>query len=165
MMCRSFGELRAVHATLSFYKGLYFSHLMLLYGLVFLFMQVFIIPGCFFVTILLGSLIPIAPALAIVTVLTTIGCVVNYEVAKYILADLLLWMFPKRVRQFQDAVLEHQGNLFSYLLFLRSVPLLPSWLVNVGSPLAKVPLPTFVVATMLGFQPQVRFIVLDEGIL
>lgn len=147
--------MQAVHSTLEAYRGLYFSQLMLLYGLVFLFMQVFIVPGCFFVTILLGSLIPIVPAVAMVTILTTVGCVVNYEVSKYLLADVLLWMFPKRVGQFQEAVLGHQSNLFNYLLFLRSVPLLPSWLVNVGSPLAKVPLCTFIASTVLGFQPQV----------
>lgn len=155
--------MQAVHTTLDAYRGLYFSQLMLLYGLVFLFMQVFIVPGCFFVTILLGSLIPIAPAVAMVTFLTLIGCIVNFEVSKYLLADVLLWMFPKRVRQFQDAVAEHQSNLFSYLMFLRSVPLLPSWLVNVGSPLAKVPFSTFVASTILGFQPQVCFLCLDES--
>lgn len=158
LLCRSFDDMRAVHSTLEAYKGLHFSQLMVLYGLVFLFMQVFIIPGCFFVTVLLGSLIPVVPAVTLVTVLTTIGCVINYEVAQYLLADVLLWMFPRKVRQFQDAVAEHQSNLFNYLLFLRSVPILPSWLINVGSPLANVPLRTFVAATMLGFQPTVRIL-------
>lgn len=153
--CRSFQELQAVHQTLGVYRGLYFGRLMLLYALVYLFMQVFVVPGCFFVTILLGSLIPIAPAVALVTVLTTAGCVANYEVSKYLLSDVLLWMFPKRVRGFQEAIAQHQDHLFNYLIFLRSVPLLPSWLVNVGSPLAKVPLSTFVLSTIIGFQPQV----------
>jgi uncharacterized membrane protein YdjX (TVP38/TMEM64 family) len=155
-MCRSFTDLQAVNSTLDAYKGLYFSQLMLLYALVFLSMQIFIVPGCAFVIILLGALIPAVPAVAMVTALTVIGCVVNYEVSKYLLADVVLWLLPKQVRQFQDAIAEHQSSLFNYLLFMRTVPLFPSWVVNVASPLANVPLPTFIAATTFGFQPQVR---------
>ena len=44
-------------------------------------------------------------------------------------------------------------DAFSYLLFLRLVPLFPFWLVNIASALAHLRLKTFVSATFLGIIP------------
>ena len=44
-------------------------------------------------------------------------------------------------------------NAFSYLLFLRFVPVFPFWLVNLAPGLLGVPFRTYVLATMLGIVP------------
>lgn len=46
-----------------------------------------------------------------------------------------------------------EENAFSYLLFLRLVPLFPFWLVNVAPAVFAVPLRTYVAATALGIIP------------
>jgi uncharacterized membrane protein YdjX (TVP38/TMEM64 family) len=45
------------------------------------------------------------------------------------------------------------ANAFNYLLVLRLVPLFPFWLVNIVPALARVPLPTFLLATFIGIIP------------
>jgi uncharacterized membrane protein YdjX (TVP38/TMEM64 family) len=44
-------------------------------------------------------------------------------------------------------------NAFSYLLFLRFVPVFPFWLVNLASALARISIKTFVLATFIGVIP------------
>jgi membrane protein YqaA with SNARE-associated domain len=153
--CRSFHELQSVHATLLLYKGHYYSQLVQLYVQVYLFMQIFTVPGCFFIIILLGSIMPLWPALLLNTALTTAGCSINFWASKYLLRDLVLRIFPDKVRQFQKMVLHQESHIFFYLLFLRSVPALPSWFINFASPLAQVPFLAFAASTALGFLPQV----------
>lgn len=46
-----------------------------------------------------------------------------------------------------------RANAFNYLLVLRLVPLFPFWLVNLIPALARVSLPTYLVATFLGIVP------------
>jgi uncharacterized membrane protein YdjX (TVP38/TMEM64 family) len=46
-----------------------------------------------------------------------------------------------------------RSDAFNYLLFLRLVPLFPFWLVNLVPAIVGVPLPTFVVATLIGIVP------------
>lgn len=46
-----------------------------------------------------------------------------------------------------------QRDAFSYLLFLRLVPVFPFWLVNIAPAVFKVPLRTFAVTTLLGIIP------------
>jgi len=57
---------------------------------------------------------------------------------------------------FQKAVSDQGSqNLFNYMLFLRVVAILPSWMINLASPLANVPVGTFISSAVIGFQPQV----------
>lgn len=46
-----------------------------------------------------------------------------------------------------------QENAFSYLLFLRLVPIFPFWLVNIVPALLGISKQTFVIATFLGIIP------------
>lgn len=155
-MCRSFDDLHKLQKTLEAYRAEHFPQLLRAFCFLYLFMQCFTVPGCFFLTVLLGSLLPHAPATVVATVLITCGCVLNFQLSRYIISDVMLHFIPDRIRRFQQAV-ANQGphNLFSYMLFLRVIAVLPSWMVNLASPLAKVPLSTFVTTTVVGFQPQV----------
>jgi uncharacterized membrane protein YdjX (TVP38/TMEM64 family) len=46
-----------------------------------------------------------------------------------------------------------QDDAFGYLLFLRLLPLVPFWFVNIAAAVLQVPLRTFVIATALGIVP------------
>ena len=48
---------------------------------------------------------------------------------------------------------DHSHNVFSYLLFLRITPLLPSIIINISSPILGIPLSTFMLATFFGLIP------------
>jgi uncharacterized membrane protein YdjX (TVP38/TMEM64 family) len=47
---------------------------------------------------------------------------------------------------------KNRSDLFYYMIFLRIVPVVPQWLVNIASPLINVPLYTFMPAIFLGTQ-------------
>ena len=156
LLCRSFDELRMMQLTLQAYRADHFPQLILAFCVLYLFMQCFTIPGCFFLTVLLGSLLSHVPATIVATALITVGCLVNYQLSKYILTDLLLYAIPNQVLRFQQAVSDQGSqNLFNYMLFLRVVAILPSWMINLASPLANVPVGTFISSAVIGFQPQV----------
>lgn len=145
-----------MQATLEAYRAQSFPQLMRAFCILYLFMQCFTVPGCFFLTVMLGALLPSVAATVVATTLITVGCMLNYQLSRYILADVMLHFLPNHVLRFQQAVTD-QGprNLFNYMLFLRVVAIVPSWIVNLASPLAKVPFATFVTTTVIGFQPQV----------
>lgn len=156
--CRSFQDLHKLRNTMEAYRADYFPQLMTAFCLVYLFMQCFTIPGCSLLTVLLGSLLPHLQATIAATVFILLGCMLNYQLSRYILADIMLYVMPDRVRRFQQAVAD-QGpqNLFNFMVFLRVIAVLPSWIINLASPLAKVPFGVFVTSAGIGFQPQVLF--------
>lgn len=143
-------------ATLALYRERHFAQVMLLYTALYFTMQTFVIPGCFFLALLIGTFLPFVPALLFITVLTTAGCVANFLLSRHVLAALLWRVAATHVATFRAAVARHEGGLFFYLLLLRIVPAFPSWAVNIACPLAGVSLRTFALTTALGFQPQVR---------
>lgn len=130
------------------------------YSALFLTMQCCFIPGSFFLAILCGSLLSLPRATALITSLTAVGCSVNYWASHLVFARALSQLCPHPVRRFRQLVAANQEALASCLLFLRVAPMMPSWLINCASPLARVPFSTFLGTTILGFQPQVRLFLL-----
>ena len=80
----------------------------------------------------------------------TIGATVVYLVAKTTLRDILVAKAGPRLKRFAEGFRE---DAFSYLLFLRLVPVFPFWLVNLAPGLLGVPFATYVLTTALGIIP------------
>lgn len=80
----------------------------------------------------------------------TLGATVIFLAAKTSLEKVLTRNSGPLLTKVRNGFAE---NAFSYLLFLRFVPLFPFWLVNLASALARIPLKTFVSATFLGIIP------------
>lgn len=80
----------------------------------------------------------------------TIGATVIYLVAKSTLRDFLTARAGPRLTRFAEGFRE---DAFSYLLFLRLVPIFPFWLVNLAPGLLGVSFPTYVLTTSLGILP------------
>jgi uncharacterized membrane protein YdjX (TVP38/TMEM64 family) len=83
-------------------------------------------------------------------VAATIGATLAFIVARYLLHDTVQRRFGPRLEGI-NRELEQCG--FNYLLFLRLVPLFPFFLINLAGGLTRLPLRTFVLATMLGIIP------------
>jgi uncharacterized membrane protein YdjX (TVP38/TMEM64 family) len=108
------------------------------------------VPGAVFLTlagaILFGWLIG-----GIATLIgATVGATLLFLLARYALADLVRRRLGNRLTRLADGF---RADAFSYLLFLRLVPVFPFWLVNLAPALAGVRLGTFVAATALGIIP------------
>lgn len=80
----------------------------------------------------------------------TMGATLLYFVVKAALGD---WLSQKTSGWISRMSKGFQDNAFSYLLFLRIVPLFPFWVINIVPPLLGVSATTFIMATFFGMIP------------
>jgi uncharacterized membrane protein YdjX (TVP38/TMEM64 family) len=90
----------------------------------------------------LGTLIVLVPA--------TLGALLAFLAARYLLRDWVERKFGDRLKTIQQGFAK---NSFSYLLTLRLIPLFPFFLVNLVSGLTRISLGTYLTATALGIIP------------
>ncbi len=110
----------------------------------------FSIPGAIFLTLAMGFLFGRWIGGLAVIVAATIGATLVFIAVRYLFADTVKRMIGKRGEKLSAGF---RDDAFSYLLFLRVVPLFPFWLVNVVPGLAQVPARTFILATLIGITP------------
>ncbi len=108
------------------------------------------IPGAWFLTLVAGFLFGPALGTGIVVISASMGALIIFLAVKYAFRD---WFTEKTSRWLKAMEHGFQVNAFSYLLFLRFVPLFPFWLVNIIPALLGVQTQTFFVATLLGIIP------------
>ncbi|RVU20315.1 TVP38/TMEM64 family protein [Methylobacterium oryzihabitans] len=89
-----------------------------------------------------GALVAIASA--------TTGAVIVFGIGRTAAGELLLKHAGPRLRRFADGFRE---DAFSYVLFLRLLPIFPFWMTNLGPAVFGVRLRTFALATVLGISP------------
>jgi uncharacterized membrane protein YdjX (TVP38/TMEM64 family) len=80
----------------------------------------------------------------------TIGATILFLIARSTLGELLAARAGPLLTRFRQGF---QQDAFSYLLFLRLVPIFPFWLVNLAPGLLGVPFTTYFVTTILGIIP------------
>ncbi len=123
---------------------------------VFIYMSVYIVavavslPGASMITIGGGFLFGYVFGTVYTIVSATLGACVIFLAVKTALADWLEGIVRGWVRRMEQGF---QKNAFSYLLFLRLVPLFPFWVINIVPGLLNVRLRTFIGATFLGIIP------------
>jgi uncharacterized membrane protein YdjX (TVP38/TMEM64 family) len=108
------------------------------------------LPGAVWLTIAGGVLFGWLTGGAAAAVGATIGAPLIFLLTRYALQDFVRNRFGPRLSAFSAGFRE---NAFSYLLFLRLVPVFPFFLVNIAPAFAAVPVSTFVAATALGILP------------
>ena len=120
------------------------------------FMAVYIVqtalslPGAAILSLAAGALFGPLLGTVYANVAATIGAALAFLVCRYLLREAVLGRFGDKLEPI-NRELEIRG--FSYLLFLRLVPLFPFFLVNLAAGLTRLPLRTFFLATMFGIVP------------
>lgn len=182
MPCRSFAELRMVHAALKLYQLRHRVHVIVVFSVLFTVMQVCILPGSFFLTILAGSLLSTLPATGLVVALCTFGAATNYAMSWFLLGDTVAHLWPARVRALQlrvsgpvatttaagggvggtaiSARRTAASRQLQSLILLRLLPAIPAFVVNLAAPHAGIGLEVFTASIILGAAPQVRYLAL-----
>ncbi len=108
------------------------------------------VPGAVFLTLTGGFLFGVVVGACAAVVGATVGATLVFLVARTALGEpLLRWAGPRA----QTLARSFREDAFSYLLFLRLVPVFPFFLVNLVPALAGVRLGPFVAATALGIIP------------
>lgn len=108
------------------------------------------LPGAALLTVVGGFLFGWAAGTALTVTAATSGAVLVFLAARTSLAGLLRRNAGQRLDRFASGF---RDGAFSYLLFLRLVPVFPFWLVNLAAALLGVPLGTFTTATLIGIVP------------
>jgi uncharacterized membrane protein YdjX (TVP38/TMEM64 family) len=120
------------------------------------FMAVYIVqtalslPGAAILSLAAGAIFGSIMGTFYAVIAATLGAAVAFLVTRYLLRDAVLSRFGSKLEG-MNRELEERG--FSYLLFLRLVPLFPFFLINLAAGLTRLPLKTFFFGTMLGIIP------------
>jgi uncharacterized membrane protein YdjX (TVP38/TMEM64 family) len=108
------------------------------------------LPGAALLSLAAGAIFGAILGTLYASVAATIGATLAFLVSRYLLRDLVLSKFGRKLEG-MNRELESRG--LSYLLFLRLVPLFPFFLVNLAAGLTRLPLRTFFFGTMFGIIP------------
>jgi uncharacterized membrane protein YdjX (TVP38/TMEM64 family) len=108
------------------------------------------IPGALFLTITAGFLFGVIAGGAAAVVAATIGASIIFLIARSAFGEYVVRRAGPRLSKILAGFC---ADAFSYLLFLRLVPIFPFFLVNLAPALVGVRLPTFVAATAIGVIP------------
>ncbi len=108
------------------------------------------LPGAAILSLSAGLLFGSVLGTVYAVVAATIGATLAFIVTRYLLHDPVQRRFGPRLEGINQELAERG---FNYLLFLRLVPLFPFFLINLAAGLTRLPLRTFVLATMLGIIP------------
>lgn len=120
------------------------------------FMTVYIVqtalslPGAAILSLAAGAIFGSIMGTVYANIAATLGATLAFLVTRYLLRDVVLNKFGNKLEG-MNRELEQRG--FSYLLFLRLVPLFPFFLINLAAGLTRLPLRTFFFGTMFGIIP------------
>ena len=136
--------------TLVAFADAHFAAALAIGFLVYVAQVAFSLPGSLLLSLTAGFVFGRWVGTALVVVAATVGATLLFLAARYLFADA--------ARRRMGAVGEKinagfTANAFSYLLFLRLVPVFPFFIVNLAPAFTSIPLRTFVLATAIGIVP------------
>ena len=109
----------------------------------------------------LGAGLIFGPWLGTVLVIIgdTLGAIIGFFAARFLLRDWLAHKFDSSISAFNKKIEKDAGK---YILFIRIVPVMPFFMVNILSGLTQISIRTFTLATLLGSFP-ITFIFVGAG--
>jgi len=108
------------------------------------------LPGAAILSLAAGAVFGSIMGTVYANIAATLGATLAFLVTRYLLRDVVLRNFGSKLEG-MNRELEERG--FSYLLFLRLVPVFPFFLINLAAGLTRLPLRTFFFGTMFGIIP------------
>lgn len=143
-------NLKANRDHLLAYTDAHFVTAVAIFAGVYLLQTTFSLPGAAILTLTGGFLFGSFLGTLIVIVPATLGAMLAFLFARYLLRDWVERKFGDRLAAIQEGF---SRNAFSYLLTLRLIPLFPFFLVNLVSGLTRISPGTYLIATALGIIP------------
>jgi len=146
----SFNSLRTNRELLLAWSQQYFMWVVLSFMALYVIVVACSIPGATFLTLVGGFLFGPWWATVMVVISATLGAFIVFLAVELALRD---WVAKKATKWLKVMEQGFQHNAFSYLLFLRLVPLFPFWLVNIVPALLGISKRIFLIATFIGIVP------------
>lgn len=146
----SIDYLKAQHAAFEHYRELHPAATSLVFFAVYVGVTTLSIPAATVLTIAAGALFGALWGTVLVSFALTLGSALALCISRYVLRALVCARFPDRVQSI-DAGIQREG--WVYVLSLRLIPVIPSWLVNLLMGVTSIRLSTFWWTSQLGTLP------------
>ncbi|MCP3967585.1 MAG: TVP38/TMEM64 family protein [Lentisphaerae bacterium] len=137
---------KALHA----YTMEHYALSVLIYVGVYILVAAFSIPGATVMTLLGGFLFGVVLGTSWVVIGATIGATITFLAVQTAVGGFLQNKAGSTVQKMQEGF---KRNEFSYLLFLRLLPIFPFFIINIAAGVLGVSLRTFFFGTLLGIIP------------
>ncbi len=134
---------------------------LLITGAIYIVSTVLNLPGAAIMSLAIGFVFGRWHGVLLATIASTIGAVLVFWIARYLIADWARSRLEKNdsTRKLMEKL--HQ-DAFSYLLFMRAVPLFPFWFVNMTFAFSPISTKQYVIGTYFGMLP-VSFVLVNLG--
>lgn len=146
----SFESLKNHRQILLLWNKDHFGWVLLCFMAIYILVVACSIPGAMFLTLSAGFLFGPIIGLSVTIISATLGALIVFIAVQLALRD---WVEKRTAHWVKKMEKGFKQNAFSYLLFLRLVPLFPFWLVNIVPALLGVSTRTFILATVIGMIP------------
>jgi len=146
-------EMRRFVNVIQKYSEFHYYEVLILFIIIYIFLQSFAIPGPVILSILSGALYGKIKGLILVTICATLGATGCFLLSNNLAKYWIFKYFPNKIMSFKNSIENNKDNLFYYFLFLRITPLFPNWLLNLSSPIVGIPIIYFIIGTFIGLIP------------
>ena len=119
------------------------------------------LPGAAIISLAIGFIFGRWYGVLLATIASTIGAVFVFWITRYLIAD---WARPRleKMPSTQKVMQKLNNDAFSYLLFMRAVPLFPFWFVNMTFAFSPIKTKQYAIGSYLGMFP-VSFVLVNLG--
>lgn len=151
-------EIMTLNSCFKQYYNTNYLYILTLFSSIYIFKQMFCIPGSLILNVMAGSLFGSSIGLLLVCTLSSLGVAACYLLSKICdIESLIVNYFPSRLAAYkislENLVQKNKDQLWYLLLVLRIIPITPNWLLNLIAPIAKIPLWTLMYTTFFGLMP------------
>ncbi|ORY07634.1 transmembrane protein-like protein 41B [Basidiobolus meristosporus CBS 931.73] len=152
-MPRDVSDLRELAVELTAIMKKHEEQVMIAYGVLYIYLQAFAVPGSMWLSVLSGAIFSPWLALFLVCLCSGIGATFCYLLSRYLGRDIIRTYFSSKLEHWRGKVYDERDHLFNFIMFLRIAPICPNWFINIASPHLDVPVWPFFFGTSLGVGP------------
>ena len=157
----NFENLKQHKATLLAYTEAHYWRAFFITGGIYILATILNLPVAIIMSLIIGFLFGLWHGVLLATFASTIGAVLVFWLARYLIAD---WARARLAKSdaTQKIMAKLDNDALGYLLFMRAVPLFPFWLVNMTFAFSPINSKQYTVGTYVGMFP-VSFVLVNLG--
>jgi len=148
----NFDSLKQHKDELLAYANAHYWQAFFITGGIYIISTVLNLPGAAIMTLAIGYVFGLWHGVLLATIASTIGAVFVFWIARYLIADWARSRLEK-MDVSKNIMEKLHDDAFSYLLFMRAVPLFPFWFVNMTFAFSPISTKHYVIGTYFGMLP------------
>tara|TARA_R110002049_G_scaffold294179_1_gene480691 strand:- start:2073 stop:2783 length:711 start_codon:yes stop_codon:yes gene_type:complete len=130
-------------------------------GAIYILSTVLNLPSAAIMSLAIGFIFGRWYGVLLATVASTIGAVLVFWLARYLIADWARSQLEK-MNSTKNVMEKLHGDVFGYLIFMRAVPIFPFWFVNMIFAFSPIKTKQYAIGTYFGMWP-VSFVLVNLG--